>query len=475
MSTKVVPNNPETEEFLLSCVLIDGLTSLSLCLNRGVNAQTFYTAANRVIFERLLVMMSEGKPIELATLAQELTIAKEMDQVGGYAYLAQISGRIPTTAQVGYFIDSLIEMQTLRTGILLATSMVEGIYNYSGGGVGKLIQTHLAKMLNLAVGGSQKQDLSYPKLLEEAKTQAKAIITKKGPDMSRCMQFPLEDMNKLFYAMERGQLVILSGPPSSGKSSLARQIAVKVSDDLHGDVYFVTMEVAPARVILNIAQSESKVSIKKLGTEHKETQKDFLALIDRMQRHRFHISNTDRSLGRVVGRARAIHAKAVSEGKSLAMIVIDHGLLFDEVVNGDPTTMPHTISKITGTLKSLAVELDCVALLLWQLTGSAIKLGTGFRSSDMKGSSALEADADKIIMVQRPENDPRSKMSQNANAHVDDQPIYYQELVQTKGRDDGSATIGVEFKRAIATFCQIPATNVGEQKPKAEDQQDIPF
>ena len=130
---RTLPHSIEAEEYLLSCCLLDGSEVVSRCLEARLRPESFYVAAHGIIFERLLDLYNRQVPIDVSVVAEELKTAKQLDAVGGYAFLTQVSSRIPTTAQAGYFIDKVREQSLLREIIRSATGAVEECYNFSGG------------------------------------------------------------------------------------------------------------------------------------------------------------------------------------------------------------------------------------------------------------------------------------------------------------------------------------------------------
>ena len=120
----------EAEEYLLSCCLLDGSDTIARCLEARLPPAAFYSPANSLIYEKLCELYQVRPPVELAVLAEELKTAKQLEAVGGYAYLTQISARIPTTAQAGYFLEKDRELHLLREQIKAATGAVERAFNY---------------------------------------------------------------------------------------------------------------------------------------------------------------------------------------------------------------------------------------------------------------------------------------------------------------------------------------------------------
>ncbi len=130
-----LPHSLEAEEYLLSSCLLDGPDVLPRCLEARINPESFYDPKHGIIFECLINLHSAQKPIDVSVLAEQLKATRQLDQVGGYAFLTQVSSRIPTTAQASYFIDVVRQQAKLRAIIRSATGAVEDCYGYDGGDI----------------------------------------------------------------------------------------------------------------------------------------------------------------------------------------------------------------------------------------------------------------------------------------------------------------------------------------------------
>jgi len=108
------PHSVEAEECLLSCCLLENSDAFARCVKANLTPSDFYVPANRVIYETLTSLHDKGLTIDLAIVAEELKASKRLDQIGGYAYLTQISGRVPTTLQVSFFINKVSEYSRRR-------------------------------------------------------------------------------------------------------------------------------------------------------------------------------------------------------------------------------------------------------------------------------------------------------------------------------------------------------------------------
>jgi hypothetical protein len=123
------PHSLEAEEYLLSCCLLDGADVITRCADAGLTVSDFYLAAHAIAFGVINELHNDGRPVDPAVLAEELKRRKELDAVGGFAFITQISSRVPTTAQAGYFIETVRELSTKRQLLRLAMRTAEDIHD----------------------------------------------------------------------------------------------------------------------------------------------------------------------------------------------------------------------------------------------------------------------------------------------------------------------------------------------------------
>lgn len=123
--SRELPNSIEAEEYLLSCCFIDGADTVARCLAGNLAPRAFFCPANQIIYGKLLDLYQRNLPIDTAIVAEELKAGGQLDTIGGYAYLAQVSSRIPTTAQAGYFVEKVANSHRLRSVILAASQLIE--------------------------------------------------------------------------------------------------------------------------------------------------------------------------------------------------------------------------------------------------------------------------------------------------------------------------------------------------------------
>jgi hypothetical protein len=124
-TARILPHSLEAEEYLLSCCMIEGGNVVSRCLEARISPHSFYDTKHGLVFGKILALFERKTPIDVSIIAEELKRTNELDGVGGYAFLLQVSGRVPTTAQAGYFIETVSAHHTRREIIRAAMVAIE--------------------------------------------------------------------------------------------------------------------------------------------------------------------------------------------------------------------------------------------------------------------------------------------------------------------------------------------------------------
>lgn len=130
-----LPHSLEAEEYLLSCLMLpeSGADTLAGCLRSVIRPESFYDTKHGVIYRTILRLFAASRPIVIEVVAEELKTAGDLDQIGGYAFLTQVSARIPTSAQASYFIERVRSLSLLREIIRTTTGLAEDAYGAQDG------------------------------------------------------------------------------------------------------------------------------------------------------------------------------------------------------------------------------------------------------------------------------------------------------------------------------------------------------
>lgn len=440
-ASRTAPHSLEAEEYLLACCLLDGADIVARCLAAKIKPESFYLSTHGLVYETLLALYAENRAIDVCVLAEALKSSKQLDAVGGFAFIAQVSTRIPTTAQAGFFIEKVVELSTLRAIIRAATGAVEECYSFTGGieEFSAEVQQRIQAATAMHLVTPSK---TWPVALQEARAQAAAMISGKDDGV---VSLGLKDLDDAFAKARRGELVVLAARPSIGKSSKMRAMALKTAKA--GFVTQVhTLEVPSRDVGLQMASSISGISLRGLHQAHPKDQQDFYAALDGLNIPSLHVFDNDRSISAIISRARAIKPDA---------IYIDYLGLIDDCQPRKGETMAQAVGRVTKALKQIAIELNCVVVLLCQLNRSSATENREPRLDDLRDSGDIEQDADRVIFLHLPATNPITNQPQKSTDDPVSSPTFYVNAIQAKGRNVGTGIVGILFKRAVATFFQL--------------------
>jgi replicative DNA helicase len=455
-----LPHSLEAEEYLLSCCFIDGAETMGRCLAERLTPEAFHFPANRAIFARLVAMHAAGLPLDLDVLAQELTTAGTLAEVGGYPYLMQVSSKIPTTAQSGYFIERVSNLHLLRRMIQTAGGICERAFN-PGENVDEFLEQATAAMLKLGherVG--ENTDKPWPAVVAEAAAHAERTIARTPEAVGETLLWPWPSLTLAFKPLARGELAVIAARPSIGKSSFARAL-MEFHAGAGRNVLVESMEMTGQEIALASAAARSGIGFSGLADRHHADQAEFLVAVRAQARPNLHVFTRDHSLAAIVARAKAIHA-----GSPLDLIVVDYLGLVADCQSSQRENKTDAIGRVTKALKRLAGELNCVVVLLAQLSRlSATDKNREPGLTDLRDSGNIEEDASRVVFLHRPSEDPLTKMEQTSSKDAEDRPRYFVNAIQGKGRNVGDGQVfSFYFQRATTRFS--PA-----ERPKQDRQE----
>lgn len=437
---RTAPHSVEAEEYLLSCCLLDGNDTVARCFEGKLTPTAFYVSANRIIYEKLTELYNRGTAIELAVLAEELKTSKQLDEIGGYAYLTQISGRIPTTAQAGYFIEKLRELYLLRELIKVATGAVENCYSFSGG-----LEEFIDKVEQDIFKVTQDRISDGAKSMKEPTREAMNVITKmmmkKGELTGVSSGF--KDLDQFTYGFQRQEMIVLAARPSMGKTSLALNIAEAAAMPKRGtgvNTLVFSLEMGASQLALRMLCARARVNMKLLRdgllSKNGEEQQRLLHVADEFTKSPIFIDDSSHlTIMELRAKARRLHAR-----HPLGFIIVDYLQLLSPT---DPKVpREQQVAEISRGLKALAKELDLPVLVLSQLNRSAEKENRTPKLSDLRESGSIEQDADVVLMLARPK-DADEKFQVAADSA---------ELIVAKQRNGPVGELKLTFLRDITRF-----------------------
>lgn len=436
-----MPCSEEAEHHVLACCLIDGTDTISRCLESRITADVFYWPANQVLFQVILELYQKSPPVTLEMLAEELKTRRQLDVIGGFQYLMQVTGKIPTTAHAAYFIEKVREKHLLRELIKVATGAVEQAYQFTGG-LGEFVDKVEQEMFAVTQDRVSDSAKEIKDSIKEANTVIAKLLMKKGELTGVTSGF--KDLDAMTFGFQRQEMIIIAARPSMGKTSFALNIAEAAAMPKPGrepvPTLIFSLEMSSSQLALRMLCARSRVNLKllrdglvsrdgqevnALGRTAEEFKKAPILIDD----------SSNLTIMEIRAKARRIYAR-----KKLGMIIVD----YLQLVSGSDPRSPREqqVAEVSRGLKALAKELDLPVLVLSQLNRSSEKENRTPRLSDLRESGSIEQDADIVLMLSRPK-DADEKFQTAASAA---------DLIIAKQRNGPVGDLKLTFLQEITRF-----------------------
>ncbi len=441
-SDRSPPRSLEAEEQVIACCLLDGSDTIARCMEARITADCFYSPANRLLFQIIVELYQKSPPVTLEVLAEELKSRRQLEAVGGFAYLMQVTGKIPTTAHAGYFIEKVREKHLLRELIKTATGAVEQAYNFTGGleeFVDKVEQDLFAVTQDRVSDSAQEIKDS----VKEANTIIAKLLMKKGELTGVTSGF--KDLDALTFGFQRQEMIVVAARPSMGKTSFALNIAEAAALPKPGraepaPTLIFSLEMSSSQLALRMLCARARVNIKLLrdglvGRDGREVNALGQAAEEFKKAPILIDDSSNLTIMEMRAKARRIYAR-----KKLGLIIVD----YLQLVSGTDPRAPREqqVAEVSRGLKALAKELDLPVIVLSQLNRSSEKENRTPRLSDLRESGSIEQDADVVIMLSRPK-DSDEKFQTAAGAA---------DLIIAKQRNGPVGDLKLTFLQEITRF-----------------------
>ena len=379
----------ESEQSIIGALLIDPLAVDRL---GSLRPEHCYNESHRVILAEILRMVAAGKPVDVITVAEELSAHGHDEQTGGLAYLGELAANSAGSRNIGRYAETVTN-KALERQLLGASETIRATVTGVGTTKEKLTAAQSAVMGTTGAAASR-----LPKIMREILISAAETLTQRSSGNVRCLSSGFVDLDRqLSGGFRPGNLIVLAGRPAMGKTSLAVNIAYQVAR--HGSPsLFLSMEM-PEQELADrlIAQSGSVfLSAVLAGDMEGDNGDRIMCAVSILENLPLVIDDQGGlTLFDVASKARSVKRK-----HGLGLLVLD----YLQLMSGDGDNRNQQIEQITRGLKALAKELDIPIIALSQLSRKCEER-TNKRpmNSDLRESGAIEQDADVILFVYRDE------------------------------------------------------------------------
>ncbi len=387
---RVLPHSLEAEACVLGSMILDS-NAIDIVV-QICQSEDFFRPSHRVVYETLCRMHTDGKPIELLTLDQELKQAKLIDRVGGTDYLVSLAEGVPSTANAEYYAKIVRDRALLRHLIAANQQIINEAYD-----------SHDDPALILDRAEHNIFQIASRQVGQDAATLESLIqnsfeILQNADGRITGIASGYHELDNLTCGFQRGEMIVIASRPSMGKTAMALNMAEFMAADDNHPVLLFSLEMSKEQLALRFLASRSRVSASKLrqGNISTDDWANLQTAAGPLEKAPIFIDDSaDLNILRLRARARRMQAS-----HNIQAVIIDYLQLMSS--QGRVESRQVQIAEQSRGLKGLARELNVPVIVLSQLNrGPEDREGHRPRMSDLRESGAIEQDADVVILLHR--------------------------------------------------------------------------
>ena len=401
LALRVPPHSIEAEQSVLGGLLLDNQAWEKIGDMLSVN--DFYRDDHRRIYRHIARLIDEAKPADVVTVHESIEQSEDKDKTGGLAYLGSLAQNTPSASNIRRYAEIVRERAVLRRLVAVGNDIADSAINPMGKEVGQLLDEAETKVFEIAESGARGKQgfLQMEQLVAQVMERVDFLFSRDNPSDITGLPTGFNDLDTMTSGLQPGDLVIVAGRPSMGKTAFSINIGENVALQTGAPVAIFSMEMAGSQIATRMLGSIGRVDQHKLRTG-RLTDEDWSRLteaVGKLHTAPIHIDDTPAlNCLELRARARRLHRQY---GK-LGLIIIDYLQLMSATSMGENRATE--ISEISRSLKALAKELQCPVIALSQLNRS-LEQRPNKRPvmSDLRESGAIEQDADLILAIYRDE------------------------------------------------------------------------
>lgn len=414
----------------------------------------FYKDGHGKIFSTMLQLFQENEPVDTVSVADRLKKNKDLETAGGAYYITGLVESVPTASNIVHYAKVVREKAVLRRLIRLSHDLTREAYD-DHKTADDILDEAERSIFDLTQHRLKGGFRHIKPVLGEAFEQLDNVITKAGSVIG--VPSGLTDLDEVTAGFQPGDLIIVAGRPSMGKTALALTMTRNAAVEANEPVGFFSLEMANQQLAMRLLCAEAKVnsSLVRSGNLSATKMKSLSHNVGKLAEAPIYLDDSP-ALTVLELRAKARRLRAEHKVK---MIVVDYLQLMQGPKGVE--SRQQEISVISRSLKALAKELEIPIIALSQLSRAVeSRLDKRPMLSDLRESGAIEQDADVVMFLYRPwfymnEERRQEEFEEQGKAQV----------IVAKQRNGPTGTIHVHFEERFARFDNLSQDEAGGQTP----------
>lgn len=438
MAERKVPEALDAEKAVLGSAFLSKTALQKIC--DELSSESFYSEANRLIFETLQELNDSSSAIDITILTSKLNDKKILSRVGNAEYLSELLDSVPSTSNVEYYINIVKEKMVARKMIETATEIANDAYTYSDS-IYDVLDNAEMKMLRI---GNMRKVTEFQRIQDVAFREQANLekLAEQGSEITG-LATGFTDFDKLTAGLQPNQFIIIAARPAMGKTAFALNLATYAAMHSSSSVALFNLEMSAEQLANRILQSLGQINGSKMRTgrlEHNDW-KRLNEAISKLSDTNLYLDDTP---GITIGEIRSKCRRLANSEKGLGLVLIDYLQLITGPAKSAGNRQQE-VSEISRSLKTMALELGVPVIALAQLS-RAVESREDKRPimSDLRESGSIEQDADIVSFLYRDDY-------YNKEARRDDNASIT-ELIIGKNRSGPTTTIELLFRKDTSTF-----------------------
>jgi len=402
-AARTPPHSVEAEQSVLGGLLLDNTAWDRI--GDVVTESDFYRADHRTIFQHIAQLIEHNKPADALTVAESLERSGKLAEAGGQSYIGALALNTPSAANIRRYAEIVRERSILRNLAAVGTAIADSAYSQSGKDAHVLIDEAEAQVFQIAEAGAKTKQgfVKIDPLLTETVERIDMLYSRENKGDVIGLATGFVDLDRMTSGLQQGELIVVAGRPSMGKTALAMNMAENAALESKKPIAVFSMEMSGPQLAMRMIGSVGRVDQHQLrtGTFKEEDWPRLVDAVGKLNDAQIFIDDTaGLNALEVRSRARRLHRQC----GGLAMIVVDYLQLMSGTSSGREENRATEIAEISRSLKGLAKELKLPVVALSQLNRSVdSRQDKRPMMSDLRESGAIEQDADVILFIYRDE------------------------------------------------------------------------
>lgn len=403
VNLRLPPHSIEAEQSVLGGLLLDNAAWDRI--GDLLSVEDFYRDDHRRIYRHIARLIERAKPADVVTVAESIESSEDKDKTGGLAYLGTLAQNTPSAHNIRRYAEIVHERAVMRKLAAIGAEISDSALNPLGKDVGQLLDEAESRVFQIAEAGVRGRVgfRDVHQLLSQVMERVDFLYSRDNPSDVTGVATGFTRLDELTSGFQEGDLIIIAGRPSMGKTALALNIGEHVAVKDKKPVAIFSMEMSGTQIAARMLGSIARIDQHKLRTG-KLSDQDWGELttgLGRLHDAPIYIDETA-ALNPLELRSRARRLARQYDGK-LGMVIVDYLQLMVTDRRREENRATE-LSEISRSLKALAKELSVPVVALSQLNRSVDQRPDKRPiMSDLRESGALEQDADLILFIYRDE------------------------------------------------------------------------